>query len=106
VLPFGLELEPDVVDQALAQLSQLPARGERRRRVLAEQVDVRIDRHRLARRAVEVRRRAGGHDEVRVVAHQHVRRGGLGEAVGLRVHRPQVREVLVHQRRDDQVIVL
>ena len=65
-VPLGLDFEPGVIDHPLPHLGQDPARVHCRRDVLAQHVDVRLDRHRLARRAGKVRRHAKGHDEMRV----------------------------------------
>ncbi len=103
-LPLRLQLDPAVVHDALAHLEQRPAGRVGGGHVVAQQVQVRLDRDRLARRAVVVRRHAGAHDELRVVADEHERARCPGQARGLGVERVQVGQVLVDERADDEVI--
>jgi len=72
--------------------------------VLAEQVDVGLDRNGLARGGVEVGRHARGHDEVGVEADQHELPAGAREPPRLPVERRDVGEVLVDQAAHDEVI--
>ena len=48
-LPFRLQRDPLVLDHPLVEGAERETRAERRRDVLAQQVDVRLDRQRLAR---------------------------------------------------------
>ena len=72
LLPSRLERDPAVVHETLAHLDEREASGTRRGDMIAHEVDVGLDRHGLARGAVEVCRHPGRHDEVRVVADEHV----------------------------------
>src|SRR6267142_6137115 len=67
-------------------------------------MDVGLDRHRLAGLAVEVRGYPGGHDEVRVVADEHVSAARPKQSRRLAIERTQVAEMLVDETRRDEVV--
>src|ERR1700724_2922165 len=94
VLPPGLDGEPPLIDDALAHLCQLPSRFERRGDVLAQKVHVGDDRNGLTRATSEMRWRARGDDEMRVVRHQHKPRLWPREPPCLAVERTQVAQML------------
>jgi len=60
----------------------------RRGHVIAQEVDVGLDRHRLAGRTVKVGRYPCGHHEVRVIAHEHVEAAGPEQPAYLPVEGP------------------
>src|SRR5437867_1292356 len=67
--PLGLLPQPRLVDQAFLHLAQRPAGGVRGLHVVAEEMDVAANRHRLARRPIEVRGHPG-HQELRMKTHE------------------------------------
>jgi hypothetical protein len=104
-LPFRLQRDPLVVDHPLVQLGQFEPGAAARGDLVAEQVDVGFDRHRLARLGVvEMGRHAGGDDEVGVEADEDEAAAGAQEPRRLGVERRQVGEVLVDETGDDEVI--
>jgi hypothetical protein len=103
-LPLGLQLQPALVDDALVHLGEREARLQSRTHVIADQMDMRLDRDRLARRAGEVRGHARGHDEVRVEGDHDEVAARRGEPRSLGVQRLQRGQVLVHERRDHEVV--
>ena len=102
--PPRLEGDPAVVDEALTHLAEREAGGERGRHVVAQEMDVGLDRHRLAGATIEVRRDPGGHDEVRVIADEHVDAAGSQQPCPFAVQRSQVPQMLVHQARRDEIV--
>lgn len=97
-LPLRLQRHPLVVDDTLLKLEEVEPGGAARGDVIAEQVDMSLDRHRLSRLGVvEVGRHAGGDDEVRVEAGEDEAAAGPDEPRRLGVERPEVGEVLVDQ---------
>ena len=54
-LPAGLKLEPVVIYQPLLHLDERPAGAQRCRGMLAQQMDVGLNRHLLACGVLEVR---------------------------------------------------
>src|SRR5439155_7475399 len=72
--PAWLRLHPAIVDDLLTQFGELPARRERRLRVVGQQMHMRIDCDRLAIGCLEVRRHPCCHDEEGMKSNEHIRR--------------------------------
>ena len=103
-LPGRLERHPAVVHHTLAQLHQRQPGVQSRGHVLAQKVHVRVDRHPLARRVLEVRGHPGEHHEVGMEAHGDEGATGSQEPPRLGVERSERREVVVHETRDHQAV--
>src|SRR5438067_506977 len=77
--PAWLRFHPAIIDDLLTQFGELPARRERRLRVVRQQMHMRIDCDRLAIGCLEVRRHPCCHDEEGMKSNEHIRRATPGK---------------------------
>jgi hypothetical protein len=103
--PAGLAPDPFIVDQGLMELDRVEPRGACSTHVVAQEMDVRLDRDRVPVGVVEVGRHPGRHDEERVVPDEHERSRFVQETPRFAVQRRELWKMLVDKRAHHEVVV-